>query len=72
MFDSAGEWRRVAGGTAALDRMLTLLIDAPTHYITIRQEPNGRYVQLMIGRGHDDVTDPTASDGNRPRPRAAT
>ena len=38
--------------TAALVRMLTRMIDEPTHCITITQEPNERYVQLMVGHGH--------------------
>ena len=49
---SGGGW---TAWTAALVRMLTLLRDEPTHCITIAQEPNQRYVQLMIGHGHAHV-----------------
>ena len=41
--------------TAAFTRLLIRLVAEPTHCILVMQEPNQRYVQLMIGHGHAHV-----------------
>jgi hypothetical protein len=41
--------------TAALTGLLTRLATGPTHCLVITQEPNQRYVQLMLGHGHAHV-----------------
>ena len=38
--------------TAALTRLLTRLATGPAHCVVVTQEPNQRYVQLMLGHGH--------------------
>lgn len=38
--------------TAALTRLLTRMATGPAHCVVITQEPNQRYVQLMLGHGH--------------------
>lgn len=41
--------------TAALTRLLVRFTFAPAHCIVVTQEPNQRYVQLMVGHGHAHV-----------------
>ena len=38
--------------TAALARLLVRLTVAPAHCLIVTQQPNERYVQLMLGHGH--------------------
>jgi hypothetical protein len=49
---SGGGW---TAWTAALVRMFTRLRDQPAHCVVVTQEPNERYVQVMIGHGHAHV-----------------
>jgi T3SS (YopN, CesT) and YbjN peptide-binding chaperone 3 len=38
--------------TAAFTRLLGRLAVGPTHCVVVTQEPNQRYVQMMLGHGH--------------------
>lgn len=49
---SGGGW---PAWTAAFTRLLIRLVVEPTHCVIVTQEPNQRYVQLMIGHGHAHV-----------------
>ena len=41
--------------TAAFTRLLVQLAVEPAHCVVVTQEPNLRYVQLMVGHGHAHV-----------------
>ena len=41
--------------TSAFTRLLVRLAVEPTHCVVVTQEPNPRYVQLMVGHGHAHV-----------------
>ena len=44
-----GGWR---AWTASFTRLLARLVVGPVHCLVITQEPNQRYVQVMLGHGH--------------------
>lgn len=53
-----GGW---AAWTTAFARLLTRLVLEPTHCLVVTQEPNQRYVQMLLGHGHAHVE----ASGNR-------